>query len=336
MADETELVALLEHLGCYRIRVHESKDEMGARITATCPMHEDKTPSFMLRIDHPNIWYCSAGCGSGVGLLKLVRNSLLYGPEGRIKQCTRVIAKYVDLTNHTLRKPFQQRVIDEPKAVDPYAIYAYSSQRKKAYDYLASRNITKATAIRHDVGYDRHRERVVIPIKNTNGMINAFIGRIIWTGKRLAKINERREAAGKAIITPYHVYDNVPKECLMLGVHHIIKGEPLYVVEGAMDYMTLRQWGYLNTVSLLGAMPSPWHIKILLNSGCPLRLFLDNDLAGAKGVLKIHSKLKDELDITVPDYADGDKDADEMGKKRFKELADNMVHINTRRLDYFE
>lgn len=344
MAEEAELIALLEHLGCTRITTKESKDEMGARILCTCPMHEDNSPSFMVRTEYPHIWNCFV-CGGGRGVESIIQKSILYQPStqdkwGRFlypyKKARKVASQFIDLTRHNLIKPFQERQINEPLPLPVESIYAYQGKIKNAYKYLRGRGIKKSTCIRHDIGWDRHRKRVVCPIKNRNGMIVGFVGRVVTPRDRLKEINASRKARGVPIIPPYLIYNNAPREFMMLGIEHIIPDLPLYVVEGFMDYLTLRQWGFNNVVSILGSSFSEWHMDVFMEKGCKeLRLFLDNDKAGAKGVLGIYEALKDELKIKVPQYQDDDGDPDEMGIARFTELANTMVAPHSVSLPYF-
>lgn len=335
MASEQELIALLEYLGCQKLNHKESKDDMGARILCTCPMHDDSSPSFMVRTDYPHVYNCYV-CGGGKGLVKLVQESMLHSGVS-YKKALAITGKYVDLTQHTLIKPFKTRTATEPPPLDPSVLWAYKGQLKTAHKYLATRGILKVTCEHHDIGYDRHQKRVVCPIKNRTGMIVGFVGRTTIDRDKLRRINNARKNNGRNPIPPYLVYNNAPREFMMLGIHHIKRGERLYVVEGYIDYLTLRQWGYLNVVCLLGSHASEWHMEQFIKYGVKeLALFVDNDAAGADAAIKIYNRMKDELLVLVPQYQDGDGDPDEMGAKRFKELADSMVPVHTVRLAHFD
>ena len=120
--------------------------------------------------------------------------------------------------------------------------------------------------------YDRFRDRVMFPIRNTRGRVIGFGGRIIDDGEPK--------------------YLNSPETPVF------VKGQELYglfearqairetgfalVVEGYMDVVALAQLGVANAVATLGTACTPNHVQKLLRQIDRVTFSFDGDAAGRK------------------------------------------------------
>ncbi|MCV2500181.1 MAG: DNA primase, partial [Candidatus Lightella neohaematopini] len=104
--------------------------------------------------------------------------------------------------------------------------------------------------------YNKFYNRIIFPIKNINGQVVAFGGRIIDNN-----INPKYINSNDNII--FHKKDNIYG--LYEAKKSIYKLNKLIIVEGFIDVITLRQFNIENVVSILGTSISNNQIKILYN-----------------------------------------------------------------------
>ena len=105
----------------------------------------------------------------------------------------------------------------------------------------------------------------------------------VYDGKNQLKgyISRRQQA------TPKYMYSyGFKKSTVLVGGNQLEKASKIYVTEGALDALWLRQHGY-PAVAVLGASVSKEQIR-LINSLYPeeVVLCLDNDEAGQLGIRK--------------------------------------------------
>jgi DNA primase len=120
--------------------------------------------------------------------------------------------------------------------------------------------------------YDRFRERIMFPIRNTRGSLIGFGGRLIQKGEPK--------------------YLNSPETSLFSKGHELyglwegrsgIRSEGyVLVVEGYMDVVGLAQHGLCNAVATLGTSTTPFHIQKLLRVSNKIVFSFDGDKAGRK------------------------------------------------------
>jgi DNA primase len=123
--------------------------------------------------------------------------------------------------------------------------------------------------------YDRFRDRIIFPIRNTARQVIAFGGRVLDDG--LPKYLNSPE-------TPIYT-----KGRSLYGIdlarEHCRKSESVFVVEGYFDLLALHQHGVQNAVATLGTALTPEHVRIL--RGCigengTVVLVYDSDAAGVQ------------------------------------------------------
>ncbi len=159
------------------------------------------------------------------------------------------------------------------------------------------------------------RNRIMIPIHNEQGRIVAFGGRIYKTNDKNAKYLNSGEndffKKGNILFNFNRAKNNIGK-----NKNNIY--QPLIIVEGYMDAITLWQYGFKTAVAPLGTSITENHLKKIFNY-CQEPIFVfDNDNAGKKATIRaceiIFSMLKTGI---VPRICmlQGAKDVDEFLKK---------------------
>lgn len=85
----------------------------------------------------------------------------------------------------------------------------------------------------------------------------------------------------------YYNARSLPK--IPYGINEINVKEPVYCVEGIFDCLAMKQYGYQNTIALLGTHLSKCHIKEIGNVD-EFIFFFDNDFAGRDASIKNYEK----------------------------------------------
>ena len=135
--------------------------------------------------------------------------------------------------------------------------------------------------------YDRFRDRIIFPIRDSRGRVIAFGGRVL--GDERPKYLNSPETPifhkGQAL---YGLYEARQQKNL----------EEIIVVEGYMDVIALAQQGLRNAVATLGTATSEEHVRHLLRITSSLVFCFDGDSAGRKAAWRA-------LESTLPNLKDG-------------------------------
>ncbi|MCV2524627.1 MAG: DNA primase [Candidatus Lightella neohaematopini] len=119
--------------------------------------------------------------------------------------------------------------------------------------------------------YNKFYNRIIFPIKNINGQVIAFGGRIINNNTNPKYINSNDNII-------FHKKDNIYG--LYEAKKSIYKLNKLIIVEGFIDVITLRQFNIENVVSILGTSISSNQIKMLYNHTNHIIYCYDGDRVG--------------------------------------------------------
>ena len=168
--------------------------------------------------------------------------------------------------------------------------------------------------------YDRFRDRLVFPIKNTRGQVIGFGGRTLSS-----------EDSRKYINSPKTPLFNKGEVLYNLGEAktHIKKSKSVIVVEGYMDAISLFMNGYENVVATMGTAVNTESFKELSSIAEKIYLNLDSDDAGVSAIDKLlpaAAKLKN-TETRIVQLPSPIKDADEFFKshppEKYQEILDN-------------
>ncbi len=285
----------------------------GTNWKGLCPFHGEKTPSFMVSDDRM-IFHCF-GCGEGGDIFTFLQKiegydfpevlKLLADRAGvkiehrdpRIQHERNLIAEIIDLSARFYRK-----------------VLTHASQAEPARQYLASRDLRPETQqtfgigfapdgwellsqflgkrgykdddiIRSGMGlrsvngrglYDRFRKRIMFPIRNHQGIVIGFTGRL------LPEDEKKPEAGGKYVNTPetplYHKGEVLYG--LDLAKHEIKKEDAAVLVEGNMDVISSHQAGVRNVIAASGTALTDAQLRLLSRYTERIAVAFDADAAG--------------------------------------------------------
>jgi DNA primase len=290
---------IVEVLG-HRIQLKKA----GREFKACCPFHDEKTPSFT--VSPAKGFYHCFGCGAhgtALGFLMEYENmdfveaveSLagMMGIEVPREESQRPARRYDELFElmQKVEKHYQADLREHQPAVDylkargidgatakrfgiGYAPSGWShlldkfGKSKEAIDRL----LAVGLIIRKDNGnhYDRFRDRIMFPIRDSRGRCIGFGGRVLGTEEP------------KYLNSPETVLFHKGRELYGLyearqAIRHI---ERMVIVEGYMDVVGLARHGIDFAAATLGTATTDEHLKRLFRVADEVHFCFDGDRAG--------------------------------------------------------
>jgi len=280
----------------------------GANLQGLCPFHNEKSPSFTVS-PNKQFYHCF-GCGAhgtAVGFL-MEHHGLSYvdaihelaaglglavpqepgdSPRQNAAQAPPSLLQVLQ----TASEFYKQRLRETPRAIE----------------YLKSRELTGATAARFGIGYapagwrglesavpdyadesmvaaglvvsaedgkryDRFRDRIMFPIRNTRGQVIGFGGRILDDGEP----KYLNSSEGPLFSKGHELYG------LFESREAIRARDLVLVVEGYMDVVGLHQHGVEYAVATLGTATTAAHLTKLLRQASRVVFAFDGDGAGQR------------------------------------------------------
>ena len=308
----------------------------GVNFKASCPFHNEKTPSFVVSPER-QIWHCF-GCQKGGDHF-----SFLMEKEGmEFKEALEVLARKagVILKKVPDKKDFKDGLFEINLKAQEFFHYILTkhSLGKKAQVYLKKRGLTDETIEQFGIGYapnswesltkfllkrgytnqeiilsglgvasksgsyDRFRGRITYPLIDGKGSLRGFSGRVL------------HPAEPKYINTPQSpIFD---KSNFLFGLNlskgSIRDSKEAILVEGEMDMILSFQAGFKNVVASKGTALTSGQIDLIKRYTENLKLGFDMDLAGDNACRRgIEMADKAGLNIKVIQIEDG-KDAAEV------------------------
>ncbi len=308
----------------------------GVNFKASCPFHQEKTPSFMVSPER-GIWHCF-GCQKGGDVFKFLMEK-----EGLdFKEALQILAKKagVELKRSAPHKDFRDRLYEANLKAQEFFHHILTKHPlgKTALEYLKKRGLSDETTRQFGLGYapnswesltkfllkrgfsvseivtsglgvasknscyDRFRGRIIFPLIDGKDRIIGFSGRVIY------------KAEPKYINTPQTpIFD---KGNFLFGLN-LAKGEirnqkEAVLVEGEMDMILSFQSGIKNIVASKGTALTEGQIDLLKKYTQSLNLCFDMDLAGDSASRRgIEMADRAGMDIKVTRLPEG-KDAAEV------------------------
>ncbi len=343
----------------------------GRGYVAICPFHDDKNPSLSISKER-QIFKCFV-CGTGGNAISFVQKHLGISYQDAVRR----VAEIVGFNDERLEKEREQIKIDYVKQPlfetinDLQAFYKYSlstPEGKEAQEYLAKRNIDKDQIKKYGIGYsikdglktieylqkkghtldkikdigivssrsnsDANSGRLIFPLTDPNGQVVGFSARKIDPNDIDSPkyVNSPDTKIFKKSLNLYN-YDNAKNTARKDG--HI------YVLEGFMDVLALDKAGISSAVALMGTSLSVEQIELLRRLNCEIRLCLDGDNPGQRGMMKIILQLNKagipfRLVCNPKDLRDPDEILQESGPLALKESMNNLVEPFQFQLNYYE
>lgn len=331
----------------------------GRNFKALCPFHNEKSPSFVISPDR-QIWHCFGTCGEGGDVIKfLMKIDNITFTEALRELAQRTGVKLESIPTGDTESNQKDIAYAMNNWAARYYSYILLNRpiAKKAMDYLTNRGINEKIIHTFELGYapeswdslikylkskkyseeqmlmaglvvssakghiyDRFRNRLVFPIKDTKGNVLGFSGRMLDNTDKSAKYINTPE-------TPvYH------KRASLFGIQlasdAIRKEENVYIVEGEFDMITPFQKGISNIIAIKGSALTKEQLNILKRYTNTITLALDTDEAGIEAMKRgINEAEGFDFDIRVAQFSKG-KDPDEAANADFitfkKELENAM------------
>ncbi len=285
----------------------------GRNFQGLCPFHNEKTPSFVVSPDK-QIFKCFGCDESGDVFTFLMKINNQNFNEMIIEQANNLgieIPKF-KANASGINKAEKERLYDAMEQAEKFFNRNLTSNQK-ALEYLEKRGINEVAIGKFSLGlapkgnfelknyltnlgftvdelskaglvyekdgtfFDRFRNRIIIPIKNTNSNTVAFGARAILDGQNPKYIN-----------SPESVIYN--KSSVLFGLNRakdsIIEHDSVIFMEGYFDVISAHLGGVENAVATCGTALTPQHIKLISRYSRSRRIYLafDTDSAGKKAV----------------------------------------------------
>lgn len=308
---------------------------------ACCPFHAEKTASFTVS-STKQIYHCF-GCKASGDAIKFVQEyERLSYPETLEKLATSfgVKLEYSD-TQKTPTNVF--------KRMNDFFLSCFASNQS-ARDYLLHRGLSLGSIEAFEIGfapnskaqiefakksllsfeelieagifgsengklYSRFVDRVTFPIKNQNGVLIGFGGRTLTNHP------------AKYINSPQTKYFNKSKTFYALDSAReaVIKNGYLVIVEGYMDVLMLHQYGFNNSVAVLGTALTTDHIPTIKKLRCSVVLAFDSDKAGVAAAIKSSFiLLQHGIDGGVAIFDNGEDPADMLSLGKVSQIENSF------------
>lgn len=220
-----------------------------------CPFHSDESPSCAINVAK-GVWICFRGCGQGS--LKSFLQKYLGVPWSELDSKIDTAQWSLDLWDDL------SSIVEEPEVE---VQLPNDGVRIPDNHWIFNRGFERG--VLEEVGCLTNKYGdLIIPVTDLSNQLQGLIFR-------------RQQA------TPRYMYSyGFKKSTVLFGGNLLDKASKIYVTEGALDALWLRQHGY-PAVAVLGASVSQAQIK-LLNSLYPeeVILCLDSDEAGQIGINK--------------------------------------------------
>jgi DNA primase len=287
----------------------------GRNLTALCPFHSEKHPSFFVYPEQQS-WHCFGACNTGGDVFAFVmkKEGLDFG------ETLRLLAQRAGVT---LPSRFEGAVRQEEKepffsANEAAALYYHnlllnSPAAAKAKSYVEKRGLTAQTISDFQLGFsldswdalklyllekshdektlitagllyenekgkstDRFRGKLMIPIRDIKGRVTGFGARVL------------DDSLPKYINSPQS--PTFDKSSTLYGIDRaaaaIRKQDASIIMEGYMDVIMAHQCGVTNAVASMGTAITETQVNILKKLSKNLILSLDADAAGEEAMLR--------------------------------------------------
>ncbi|QRN41634.1 MAG: DNA primase [Neisseriaceae bacterium] len=327
----------------------------GASYVACCPFHHEKTPSF--HVSREKQFYHCFGCGVHGDAISFMMNYVgLDFPESIEKLASLVgltVPKVRGDFSFEQRKENQNKE-NILKEYNQQLCNYFSTKRHTSHDvidYLNKRGLSHEIIDQYQIGYapnynylneifpnsgiytdlvaggllsqknqdfvPKFRDRIMFPIKNIEGSVIGFGGRIMDKGEP------------KYLNSPETILFN-KSQCLY-GLYEaknkIRAAKKVVVVEGYMDAISMAQYGVDYVVATLGTATTGQHIRLLFRFSNQIYFCFDGDEAGRKAAWRALTNALEYLRddkilyfIFLPEGEDPDSYVRSYGKEAFENL----------------
>ncbi len=337
--------------------------QRGKNYFALCPFHSDHSPSMSVSPDK-QIFRCFT-CKKSGNVITFVMEY----ENVNFTEALRILAQRVGIKVNvpkvrTVNKEFEigYQIYDIVNSF--YKNNLDSVLGENAREYLKNRGINKEIIKEFDIGLsvsnklykmlnktydakiledldiirkqdssyaDVFQNRIMFPIKDEEGNVVAFSGRIYNSVSDSKYINSKETFLFKKSNILYNfnkAKDNIRRE------------KSIIICEGFMDVIRLWSIGYKNAVALMGTSLTDKHFELITKLKVKIILNLDQDNAGKSATLDIGNMLlKNKIDseiIIFNEYKDSDELVLNKGKDAFDSAFNNRISFIDFKLNYLK
>lgn len=331
----------------------------GREFKACCPFHDEKTPSFT--VSPGKGFYHCFGCGAhgtAIGFLMEYEHmsfveaieslASIMGVEVPRNGSDRPARRYDELFSlmASVEQHWQGCLRDHSTAVDylkqrgidgatakrfgiGYAPDSWSDVLDKfgKTSEAAERLLATGLIIRKDNGkhYDRFRDRIMFPIRDSRGRTIGFGGRALGDGEP------------KYLNSPETVLFHKGRE--LYGLHEARQAlrqiDRLVVVEGYMDVVALSRHGVDFSIATLGTATTTDHLNIVFRLTDNVIFCFDGDRAGKAAAWRALENALPQVRegrqlrfVFLPDGHDPDSYVNELGADAFMQALDSGMALS--------
>ena len=266
-----EQADLLQYVQQY-VDMHEDNGEW----FGICPFHQDADPSFAITPrKNPHVFYCF-GCGATGNIIRFVQR---YHKVG-FARAVELVKQYAGVDGDVILQStpsasaVAKRFAKERTKVNPPHYVVLSSDFMQRYEFDLEKlqpwldEGISVEALRHfDVMYSRKEQRIMFPLRNSNGDIAGVSGRTVdpeWKEKKLRKYTYVHKMGAVDFI--YGLYENMDS---------ILERDEIIIFEGAKSVMKCWSAGIKNVGAVLTNHLNPHQLKILIQLGIPVVFAFD-------------------------------------------------------------
>ena len=286
----------------------------GNTYKANCPFHNERTPSFVVYPN--GYWRCYGACGVGGDVYNfLMRQENLDFREALEVLANQVgVDLSQNVNSQAQQQRNSLYTINEAAAAYFHEVLNSHPAAQAARDYLAGRQIDAETSTRFQLGfalqswdslrnyldeqgysiedqltagllkrhterdstYDAFRNRLMIPIRDRQGRIIGFGGRVLDDSQPKYLNTAETELFHKSRV----VYG------LDMATKAIRAADQVVIAEGYMDVIAAHQHGFANVVACMGTSLTAEQLQQLQRYTRNFTLALDADAAGQQATVR--------------------------------------------------
>lgn len=274
----------------YNMGIHA---ESGKEATLYCPFHKNThSPAFYINLK-TGLWQCFNPSCDKKGNFRQLYKHITGRSYGRENVVDPVNLQY-QLDMALISKKEEELSIDSVR-ID------YDTDDIHLLDSLVERGFSKETLSYLEIGYSRIKERVVIPVRDSQYKLVGLIGRAIHDWQE-----------------PRYLYNTGFKRAnILFNIQNAKYDSECIVVEGSLDCAKVVQAGYKNCVATLGAKVSENQSSMLRKFFDRIIIFSDRDEAGdamCDAIIR-SCEGKELFRMTIPDHL---KDPGEMSEQEIQ------------------
>lgn len=258
------------------IEVH---NHSSTEIAIYCPFHDNiHSPAFYINVK-TGLWQCfNPSCGKKGNFRQLYHHftGKTYGREWVLDPVN--LQRELDLALQPVR--------GEELTVDAIEV-DYGSDEVKNLQTMVDRGFTLDILEEFEIGYSKVKDRVVIPVRDSQFKVVGLIGRAIHDWQE-----------------PRYLYNKGFKRAdVLFNIQNAKAYDSVIICEGSLDAVRVAQAGFKNVVATLGAQLSSNQAGMIRKFFDSIIIFSDNDDAGAelRSAIIEQCRGKEMYSVQIPD-----------------------------------